>query len=78
MLLNHETPWFVTDLAPSETMEPFVANRVFLGGDAGRDTMVMIHGEEMLPGAEEIGEGVFKGGVTPEDLKSAIEASLEA
>ena len=63
VLLNHETPWFVSDLSPGEALEPFVASRVFLGGDAGRDTMVMVHGEDMLPGAEEVGQGVYKGGV---------------
>ena len=49
-------PWTVEDLAPGQ-LEQFAASKVFLGGDAGRDTMMMVHGEEMLPGAEEIGNG---------------------
>ena len=49
-------PWTVEDLAPGQ-LEQFAASKVFLGGDAGRDTMIMVHGEEMLPGAEEIGNG---------------------
>lgn len=63
ILLNHETPWKVEDLSPTAT-EQFAANKVFLGGDAGRDTMVMIHGESMLPGATEVGRGIYQGGVT--------------
>mmetsp|Transcript_74595 Transcript_74595/g.180316 ORF Transcript_74595/g.180316 Transcript_74595/m.180316 type:complete len:421 (+) Transcript_74595:81-1343(+) len=62
VLLNHGTPWTVEDLSPG-ALEPFAASKVFLGGDAGRDTMVMVHGEDMLPGAEEIGNGAYKGGV---------------
>merc|ERR1719329_872748 len=63
VLLNHGTPWTVEDLAPGQ-LEQFAASKVFLGGDAGRDTMMMVHGEEMLPGAEEIGNGAYKGGVS--------------
>lgn len=63
VLLNHETPWRVEDLSQG-AIEPFAANTVFLGGDAGRDTMVMIHGEPYLPGAEEVGRGVYQGGVS--------------
>merc|ERR1740130_691028 len=63
VLLNHGTPWTVEDLSPG-ALEPFAASKVFLGGDAGRDTMVMVHGEDMLPGAEEIGNGAYKGGVS--------------
>merc|ERR1719149_503917 len=68
VLLNHGTPWTVEDLSPG-ALEPFAASKVFLGGDAGRDTMVMVHGEDMLPGAEEIGNGAYKGGVN-----SAVQA----
>ena len=63
VLLNHGTPWTVEDLSPGATLEPFTATKVFLGGDVGRDTMVMVHGEEMLPGAEEVGKGAYQGGV---------------
>ena len=62
VLLNHETPWKVEEMSPGAIM-PFQANTVFLGGDAGRDTMLMIHGESELPGAKEIGRGVYQGGV---------------
>ena len=62
VLLNHETPWQVHDMSPG-AIEPFAANTVFLGGDAGRDSMLMVHGESMLPGAKEIGRGVYQGGV---------------
>ena len=70
VLLNHETPWQVYDMSPG-AIEPFAANTVFLGGDAGRDTMLMVHGESMLPGATEIGRGVYQGGV--ESAVSAVE-----
>ena len=66
--LASDRPWTVEDLSPG-ALEPFAASKVFLGGDAGRDTMVMVHGEDMLPGAEEIGNGAYKGGVN-----SAVQA----
>lgn len=62
VLLNHQTPWKVEEMAPG-ALAPFSANSVFLGGDAGRDTMMMIHGEAELPGAVEVGRGVYRGGV---------------
>ena len=61
VLLNHETPWTVEDLAPDAKMAPFAANAVFLGGDAGRDTITMVHGASgrpLLGGLDEqAGEG---------------------
>lgn len=68
VLLNHRTPWKVDDMAPG-ALPDFGANSVFLGGDAGRDTMIMIHGESELPGAQEVGRGVYEGGVS-----AAVEA----
>ena len=62
VLLNHETPWQVEEMSPG-ALPPFSANAVFLGGDAGKDTMIMIHGEPELPGAREVGRGVYMGGV---------------
>ena len=62
VLLNHETPWQVEDMAPG-SLPVFSANKLFLGGDTGRDTMIMIHGEHELPGATEVGCGVYQGGV---------------
>lgn len=72
VLLNHGTPWMVEDLAPSAGLGPFAGSNVFLGGDAGRDTLVMVHGEDKLPGAIEVGKGVYKGGV--DAAKAAVEA----
>ena len=68
VLLNHETPWIVDEMSPG-ALEPFAANTVFLGGDAGKDTMVLVHGESLLPGATEVGRGVYQGGVA-----AAVEA----
>ena len=61
--LASDRPWTVEDLSPG-ALETFAASKVFLGGDAGRDTMVMVHGEDLLPGAEPIGNGAYKGGVS--------------
>ena len=61
VLLNHETPWKVEEMSPGAIL-PFAANTIFLGGDAGRDTLTMIHGEAALPGAKELGRGVYSGG----------------
>ena len=63
LLLNHETPWQVDEMTEG-AIPPFAANPIFLGGDAGRDTIVMIHGELELPGAKEVGYGVYQGGVS--------------
>ena len=62
VLLNHETPWTVDEMTPG-ALGPFAANPLFLGGDAGKDTMLMVHGEFELPGAKEVGRGVYIGGV---------------
>jgi len=75
VLLNHETPWTVEDLAPDAKMAPFAANAVFLGGDAGRDTITMVHGEFELPGAVEVGQGVYTGGVDAA-LRAVTEGAL--
>ena len=34
--------------------------------------MVMVHGEDMLPGAEEIGNGAYKGGALTLTLALAL------
>jgi len=36
VLLNHETPWEVEEMAPGAFDDTFAANPVFLGGDAER------------------------------------------
>ena len=63
VLLNHETPWLVDEMSPGSFSGTFEANPLFLGGDAGKDTMLMIHGEPELPGARPIGRGCYVGGV---------------
>ena len=60
------------EMAPSTSVGPFGNSPLFLGGDAGRDTVVMVHGEHELPGATHLGHGVYKGG-----LASAIRAVEE-
>ena len=64
VLLNHETPWFVDEMTAPGALGPLSTNGVFLGGDAGKDTMVMLHGEHELPGARDVGRGVYVGGVS--------------
>lgn len=55
VLLNHETPWTVADMTDSMG-EVLSGNTLFLGGDAGRDTMLMMHNMPLLDGARPIGE----------------------
>ena len=62
VLLTGETPMTVSDVAPG-SIDAFAENTVFMGGDAGSQSLVMIHGESALPGALEIGRGVYIGGV---------------
>lgn len=55
VLLNHQTPWTINDMTGgAEAMSAFGANEVFLGGDAGRDTMIMVHGQSLLEGARRL------------------------
>eukprot|EP00316_Scyphosphaera_apsteinii_P015627 CAMPEP_0119323098 /NCGR_PEP_ID=MMETSP1333-20130426/59999_1 /TAXON_ID=418940 /ORGANISM="Scyphosphaera apsteinii, Strain RCC1455" /LENGTH=393 /DNA_ID=CAMNT_0007330475 /DNA_START=143 /DNA_END=1324 /DNA_ORIENTATION=+ len=61
VLLNHQTPWQVYDMNPM--LSAFSQNTVFLGGDAGRDTMIMLHSEAGLPNARHVGGVVWQGGV---------------
>ena len=61
VLLNHETPWQVEDMTTALTS--FAANTVFLGGERGSDTMIMLHNQQRLPGAREVCDGLWIGGV---------------
>ena len=53
VLLTGETPLTVGDVAPGSSAA-FASNTVFMGGDAGKQSLLMIHGEPSLPGANEI------------------------
>lgn len=77
VLLNHETPWEIDEMVPGSNVGPFSANPLFLGGDAGKDTMLMIHGEGELPGAKHVGKGVYLGGVT-NAIRAVEEGALPA
>ena len=55
VLLNHQTPWHVSDMTAS--LPCFADNAVFLGGDAGRDTMLMLHSLPLLEGARPLADG---------------------
>jgi len=62
VLLNHETPWSVAEM--NSALTPFDTNVVFLGGDRGADTMLMLHADPSLPGAQPVGAaGVQRGGL---------------
>jgi putative AlgH/UPF0301 family transcriptional regulator len=61
VLLNHETPWQVEDMTTA--LQSFVANTVFLGGERGKDTMIMLHNQPQLAGARQVCDGLWIGGV---------------
>ena len=50
VLLNHETPFTVADMTDG-LGEIIGQNTLFLGGDAGPDTMLMLHGMPLLEGS---------------------------
>lgn len=57
VLLNHETPWTVADMVgdpTSDVVRGFGENAMFLGGDAGSDTMLMLHELPLLEGARQL------------------------
>jgi putative AlgH/UPF0301 family transcriptional regulator len=56
VLLNHQTPWTVAEMTPA-LADNFGNNPVFLGGDAGSDTMLMLHGLPLLEGARPLRAG---------------------
>ena len=62
VLLNHEMPWQVEDMGNDKLSECFGQNAVFLGGERGRDTMLMVHSQSDLPGSSPLGP-VHMGGV---------------
>ena len=63
VLLNHQTPWTVADM--TEALGELGENILFLGGDAGRDTMVMLHDLPLLKGARQLGQtNLCLGGVS--------------
>ena len=53
VLLNHETPFTVADMT-SNLGDMLGENPLFLGGDAGSDTMIMLHGMPLLEGARKL------------------------
>lgn len=62
VLLNHETPWSIADMVgdpDSPVVQTFGENPMFLGGDAGRDTMLMLHDLPLLDGARPLNEEAF-------------------
>jgi len=63
VLLNHEMPWLVEDMNPM--LSGFGSNPVFLGGERGRDTMLMLHAQSHLEGAKPLGDsGLYFGGLS--------------
>jgi putative transcriptional regulator len=70
VLLNHETPWSVTEM--NDALTPFDQNLVFLGGDRGADTMLMLHADASLPGAAPVGAGgLHRGGLAAASARVA-------
>lgn len=70
VLLNHETPWSVTEM--NDALTPFDHNLVFLGGDRGADTMLMLHADASLPGAAPVGAGgLHRGGLSAASARVA-------
>jgi len=62
LLLNHETPWQISDMN-SHLLE-FGGNAVFLGGERGADTMLMLHSHPEVHGARPVGNaGLMRGGL---------------
>ncbi len=80
VILNNPSPWTVSDMGAS--LESLGENTVYLGGDAGSDTMVMVHGLHLVKGSAPIGEeavgaalggaGLYLGGV--KDAVELVEA----
>ena len=62
LLLNHETPWQISDMNPH--LLEFGGNAVFLGGERGADTMLMLHSHPEVHGARPVGNaGLMRGGL---------------
>ena len=53
VLLNHETPFNVGDMT-SGLGDLLGENPMFLGGDTGSDTMIMLHGMPLLEGSRRL------------------------
>ena len=53
VLLTNETPFVVGDMTDG-LGDMFAENTLFLGGDAGSDTMLMLHGLPLLEGARRL------------------------
>jgi putative AlgH/UPF0301 family transcriptional regulator len=65
VVLNNPTPWTVQDMTGRPSLGKLDDNPIFLGGDAGRDTMLMVHGLHLVEGATPLGEpgvGIALGG----------------
>ena len=62
LLLNHETPWQIADMNPH--LLEFGGNAVFLGGERGADTMLMLHSHPEVHGARPVSNaGLMRGGL---------------
>lgn len=62
VLLNRETPFTMGELTPN--MDCFAESPVYRGGNAGSDTVLMLHARSDLRGAKPVGEsGLYLGGL---------------
>ena len=80
VLLNHETPWTVGEMTgDTSTMGELMSeNNLFLGGDAGRDTMLMVHSLPLLEGARPLGNTPLAIGGVREAVKLVSTGQLVA
>ena len=75
VLLNHQTPWHVADM--TDALPCFADNAIFLGGDAGRDTMLMLHSLPLLDGARPLADGATEGAATSSVCLGGVSAASE-
>ena len=66
VLVNHQMPWEVQDM--NEALTAFEGQAVYLGGDRGADTMLMLHRLPLVKGAKPVGDG----GVCLGGLRDAV------
>ena len=72
VLLNHETPFTVADMTDG-LGEIIGQNTLFLGGDAGPDTMLMLHGMPLLEGSRRLRPDVADDMLCIGGVKAAID-----
>ena len=64
VILSKASAFTMGEVSPD--IGPFKANKLYMGGESGSDTAIMLHTHEMPGASKYIGHGIFLGG-----LKSA-------